>query len=86
MLQQKNPRDYVIGTGRSYSIKKFIDITFKSLKLKKNKINANKNQFIRKNEIRSYKSKPSLIYKKLKWKSRTNINKIVLKLINNDLY
>ncbi len=86
MLQQKNPRDYVIGTGKSYSIKKFLDITFKSLKLKKNKINANKNQFIRKNEIRSYKSKPSLINKKLKWKSRTNINKIVLKLINNDLY
>lgn len=86
MLQQKTPRDYVIGTGKSYSIKTFLNKTFKILKLKKNKIKANKNQFIRKNEIKSYRSKPFLIKKKLKWRNSLNINKIILKLIDDELF
>ena len=43
MLQQKKPEDYVIATGKQYSIKDFINITSRELKLnifwKKNKNN-----------------------------------------------
>ena len=34
MLQQKKPDDYVIATGRQYSIKQFINLTAKKLKMK----------------------------------------------------
>ena len=34
ILQQKKPDDYVIATGKQYSIKQFINITAKKLKLK----------------------------------------------------
>src|SRR6056300_701347 len=34
MLQQKKPDDYVIATGIQYSIKQFIDLTAKKLKIK----------------------------------------------------
>ncbi len=34
MLQQKKPDDYVIATGKQYSIKQFINITAKKLKMK----------------------------------------------------
>ena len=34
MLQQKKPDDYVISTGKQYTIKKFIDETCKKLKIK----------------------------------------------------
>ena len=34
MLQQKKPDDYVIATGKQYSIKQFINLTAKQLKMK----------------------------------------------------
>ena len=34
ILQQKSPKDYVIATGKQYSIKQFIDLTAKKLKMK----------------------------------------------------
>ena len=34
ILQQKSPKDYVIASGKQYSIKKFIDLTAKKLKMK----------------------------------------------------
>ena len=34
MLQQKKPDDYVIATGKQYSIKQFINLTAKHLKMK----------------------------------------------------
>ena len=34
MLQTKIPKDYVIATGKSYSVKQFIDESVKVLKLK----------------------------------------------------
>ena len=34
MLQQRRPDDYVIATGRQYSIKQFINLTAKKLKMK----------------------------------------------------
>ena len=34
MLQQKNPDDYVIATGKTHSVKEFIDLSLKYLKFK----------------------------------------------------
>tara|TARA_B100001564_G_scaffold196179_1_gene164851 strand:+ start:269 stop:1288 length:1020 start_codon:yes stop_codon:yes gene_type:complete len=34
MLQNKSPKDYVIGTGKNYSVKNFIDVATKILNLK----------------------------------------------------
>ena len=34
MLQQKKPDDYVIATGKQYSIKQFINLTAKKLNMK----------------------------------------------------
>ena len=33
MLQQKNPDDYVIATGKTHSVKEFIDLSLKYLKI-----------------------------------------------------
>ena len=33
MLQKKNPSDYVIATGKSYSVKDFVNLTSKELKM-----------------------------------------------------
>ena len=36
ILQQKKPDDYVIATGKQYSIKQFVNLTAKRLKMKIN--------------------------------------------------
>ena len=36
MLQQKKPDDFVIATGKQYSVKQFINLVCKELKLKLN--------------------------------------------------
>ena len=33
MLQQKYPSDYVISTGKQYTVKEFINLVLKELKL-----------------------------------------------------
>ena len=84
MLQQKKPLDLVIGSGKMYSIKDFLNLTLKKLKLDKNKIIVNNKNLIRFNDIKAYRSNPSLANKKLKWKNSLNLNEIVNKMINND--
>ena len=34
MLQKKSPNDYVIGTGKTHSVKEFIKIAFEHVNLK----------------------------------------------------
>ncbi len=86
MLQLNKPSDLVIGSGNIYSIKTFLNITFDKLKLDKNKIKANKKNFIRANEINSYKANPSLAKKKINWKNTLKLKEIVSKMINDELY
>ena len=34
MLQQKKPDDYVIATGKSYSVRRFVEEAFNTIKVK----------------------------------------------------
>ena len=86
MLQLNKPSDLVIGSGNIYSIKTFLNITFDKLKLDKNKIKDNKKNFIRANEINSYRANPSLAKKKINWKNTLKLKEIVSKMINDELY
>tara|TARA_Y100001970_G_C14226827_1_gene856205 strand:- start:1078 stop:2040 length:963 start_codon:yes stop_codon:yes gene_type:complete len=86
MLQQKKPIDLVIGTGKKYSIRDFVDEVFKLLKIKKNRLKANTQKFQRKTDINSYRADIKLIQKKLKWKPKVNFKEIVFKMVNNILF
>ena len=86
MLQLKKPCDLVIGSGKSYSIKEFLDLTLKSLKLSKKKIIYNSKQLIRKNDIKEYKSNPKLAKKLIKWENTLTLKQIINKMINNEYY
>ena len=76
----------MIGSGNIYSIKHFLNLAFDQLKLDKRKIISNKKNLIRKNEILSYKSNPSLIKRKLGWKNSLSLREIVKKMINEEYF
>ena len=56
------------------------------LKIPKNYLKENSKKFIRKNDIKSYKSDPRLAKKLLKWKAKTTFKQIIYKMVNEQLY
>ncbi len=84
MLQEKKPDDYVVGTGKNYSIKYFAEIAFNTLGLNYEKyIKVNK-LYYRPAEVDSLVADPSKINKKIGWKAKTKINKLIEKMVISD--
>ena len=86
MLQQKNPIDLIIGSGKKNSIREFVNEVFKLLEIKKIRLKANTKIFQRKIDIDSYKADINLIKKKLRWKPKVKFNEIVFKMVNDILF
>ena len=86
MLRQKDPKDLVIGSGKRHSLKRFIFEVFRLLKIPRNRLKANTKKFIRRKDIRSYRSDPRLAKKILKWKAKTSFKQIVKKMIYDELF
>jgi GDPmannose 4,6-dehydratase len=99
MMQKKQPKDYVISTGIQYTIKQFINLTAKDLKMKilwkgsglkeigvwKNKtiISIDKNYF-RPTEVESLLGNSKLARRELKWKPKYNISSLVKEMVNEE--
>jgi GDPmannose 4,6-dehydratase len=86
MLQLKKPIDIVIGSGSMFSIKYFLDIITKELKINKKYILLNNQNLLRKLEINAYKSDPKLAKKKLRWKTNLSIKEMAKKLLKDELF
>ena len=101
ILQQKKPDDYVIATGKTYSVKYFIDKAAKYLKLrlkwKGQGINAKAynekgnciiecdKRYFRPTEVDILLGNANKAKKVLKWKPKTNIDALVKEMIDEDL-
>ena len=101
MLQQKKPDDYVIATGKTYSVKVFVEKVAKYLKMKlkwKGKgINTKAydekgnciiechKKYFRPTEVDILLGNANKARKKLKWKPKTNIDALVKEMVNEDL-
>ncbi len=97
ILQQKKPDDYVIATGKQYSIKQFINLTAKELDLKiqwkgkginEKAFNAKGESIIecdknyfRPLEVNTLLGNAKKARKKLNWKPTININELIREMI-----
>lgn len=81
MLQGKKFNDYIIATGKTYSVYDFIKIIFKKLKLNlKNNLKVRyKNYDFEKKFIIS----TNKINRELKWKAKTYMKKIAILMLKN---
>jgi GDPmannose 4,6-dehydratase len=86
MLKQKDLKDLVIGSGKRHTLKSFIFEAFRLLKIPRNRLKANTKKFIRRNDIRSYRSDPRLAKKILNWKAKTSFKQIIRKMIYDELF
>ena len=101
ILQQKKPDDYVVSTGKEYTIKEFINLTAKKLKLQikwKGKglkeiaiDNSGKTIitvskiYFRPLEVDYLKGDSSKARKKLKWKSKIKIDQLIEEMIDFEI-
>ena len=100
MLQKKTPRDYIIATGKQYSVKDFANLVAKELEFRiiwrgkgvnekgyiKNKliISIDKRYF-RPTEVESLLGDPRLARNQLKWTPKHNINTLVKDMVSKEL-
>ena len=100
MLQQKKPDDYVIATGKQYTVKDFINLTAMQLKMKifwkgknlKEKAYFNHKviieidkKYFRPTEVDSLRGDYSKAKKKLRWKPRITIKELIKEMISSEL-
>jgi GDPmannose 4,6-dehydratase len=100
MLQKRKADDYVIATGKQYSVKKFIMLTAKELKMKiawkgkglneKGYFNGKiiieiDKKYFRPAEVDTLKGDYKKAKRKLRWKPKTKINQLIKEMINFEI-
>ena len=101
MLQKKTPSDYVIATGVQYSVKEFVNMVLKELKINfawKGKDIHSKcydelgnciiecdKKYFRPLEVDSLIGDAKKARKELKWKPETNIKNLVKEMVSTEL-
>ena len=100
MLQQKKPEDFVIATGKQYSVKDFVDLASKNLDmtiewkgrgLKERGIHKGKEiikidpKYFRPTEVDTLLGDASKAKKKLKWKPKISFKQLVKEMTDQDL-
>ena len=86
MLQQSTPDDYVISTGKTHSIKDFLDIAFKCIGIKNWKPYIKQDpRFMRPSEVNVLKGDSSKARKELGWEPKTGIQEMATRMVNNDI-
>ena len=100
MLQAKKPTDFVIASGKSHSVKDFVNATADVLGMKlvwsgreAKEVARDENgakiikvnpKFYRPNEVNYLLGDPRLARKILKWKPKVNFQQLVEMMVNSD--
>ena len=100
MLQKKTPKDYIIASGKQYSVKDFANLVAKELNFKitwkgkginekgylnKKLIISIDRRYFRPTEVESLLGNSNLARKELKWSPKFNINSLVKDMVSKEL-
>ena len=101
MMQQKNPDDYVIATGKQYTVKDFVNLTAKFLKMKLKWRGKGINEkaynekgksiiecdarYYRPTEVNTLLGNATKARKKLNWKPKYNLKELIHDMINHSI-
>lgn len=86
MLQQNKADDYVIATGKKYSIRDFLDVAFNHIGISKwSKYIKQNPKFMRPAEVDVLRGDYSKAASELNWAPRTSFTDLVGKMVDNDI-
>tara|TARA_B100001063_G_C16771140_1_gene561679 strand:+ start:159 stop:1208 length:1050 start_codon:yes stop_codon:yes gene_type:complete len=99
MLQQKKPEDFVIATGKQYSVRDFVNLASKNLDMNINWKGKGKNEvgvingkdiikidprYFRPTEVENLLGDATKAKKKLKWSPKISFEELVKEMVNKD--
>tara|TARA_X000000950_G_C13824978_1_gene623630 strand:+ start:450 stop:1436 length:987 start_codon:yes stop_codon:yes gene_type:complete len=85
MLNQRKPQDFVISTGKQYSVKEFAKLAFDLVELDYRKfVKIDKNLY-RPSEVMTLLGNCKKAKKELNWKPKYNFKKLVEDMVKSDL-
>jgi len=85
MLQQKQPKDYVIGTNMTHSVRELCQVAFRKVGLNWRDYVVSDTKFKRPTEIKELKGDYSLAKKELGWQPKTSFEELVKMMVEADL-
>jgi GDPmannose 4,6-dehydratase len=85
MLQQDTPRDYVIGTGVTHSVRDLVRTAFEHVGLDWQKYVVVDPRFHRPAEVDLLLADPSLAKRELGWQPRTSFEELVRMMVDADI-
>ena len=85
MMQHNHPDDYVLATGKLYSVKDFCKLAFQQVDLDWKKYVEVDKKFFRPSEVDYLIGDPSKAKKILKWQHKLNFSDLVKLMVKSDL-
>jgi len=85
MMKQYQPKDYIIATGKSHTLKEFIDFTFKALDLNWEEHVVIDEVLRRPTDLQIGRADPGKANRELDWKAKFGLNAINENMIEHEL-
>lgn len=85
MLQQENPDDYVISTGKTRSVKEFLEAVFEYVELEWDEWVRTDERYMRPAEVDLLLGDSSKARKKLSWEPKTSFDQMVKIMVDHDM-
>lgn len=85
MLQRKTPKDYIVATGKTYTVRQFVEYAFKYVGLDWKKHVVIDPKFFRPAEVHVLRGDASEIRRELKWKPKVDLYGLIEMMVDADL-
>ncbi len=85
MLQQSTPRDYVIATGKTHTVREFAEIAFSSVNLDYRRYVIQDNKFIRPAEVDLLIGDPTKANVMLAWEPQVSFGQLIGDMVLSDI-
>jgi GDPmannose 4,6-dehydratase len=85
MLQQPEPRDYVVGTGQTHSVRELVELAFGHVGLDWKQYVKTDPKFVRPAEVDLLQADPSKAKRELGWTPKVSFSELVGMMVDADL-
>ena len=85
MLQQKTPKDYVIGTGEQHTVQELVELAFRHVGLDWKQHVVQDPRFMRPAEVETLLADPTLAKRELGWTPKVSFPNLVQMMVDADL-
>ena len=85
MLQQREPKDYVIGTGEQHTVEDLVRVAFGHVGLDWKTYVKQDPRFMRPAEVETLLADPSLAKRELGWRPKVSFSELVQMMVDADL-